>query len=397
MHQLVSNSRWLKSPKWDLSLLTFSALLAFVPYLVFVLLGGDFDSVANQEGTTAYNARLVVNTVVLVLIGGPHMYATFTRTLMDPVTFSRKKRLYISTAILIPTVVISMAVMSYETYVWLLTIFFAMASLHALHQIIWISGAYDLKSGIKVSRFSKIVDYGVVFMSLYPLPVWYMTQGTLLIGPVNLKTNELILGYELIAYAVGAIFFVFLSLFLWKTIREIILGTVHWGKTLLILTSVLIMMCMPLFPNLDTAFQGINVWHSFQYLMLTWLAHSVIKHKTGRGGVIDFWKNLYAKAKNSSNSFLGIPKGIVVEASKTMQRVDKNSGWSSFYFFTLLMLPISPMIMIIMNHLLPDLHEGQPGADEVYQYMGILSILLMHYVHDGFLFTDHEDLVLESN
>ena len=37
-----------------------------------------------------------------------------------------------------------------------------------------------------------------------------------------------------------------------------------------------------------------------------------------------------------------------------------------------------------------------PGSDEAYTYMGILSVLLVHYVHDALLFTDHDAIVAED-
>ena len=38
---------------------------------------------------------------------------------------------------------------------------------------------------------------------------------------------------------------------------------------------------MPALGNLDTAFQGMNVWHSFQYLALTWLLIGGIVYTLG--------------------------------------------------------------------------------------------------------------------
>lgn len=197
---------WIYHPRWDITFLILSFIVAFTPYAAYLAFGGNLFDNAETVGTSAYNARVFTNTLVAVFIGGPHMYATFTRTLMDPVVFARKKYLYIFTAIAVPIFVFSMAIISYTTYVWLLTIFFGMASVHALHQIMWISGAYDLSRNRAATMFSKFIDYGVVFASLYPVPIWKMVNGNFRIGPVSLAINDLVYGWNWLAYAAWAFF-----------------------------------------------------------------------------------------------------------------------------------------------------------------------------------------------
>src|SRR5215469_12542247 len=75
---------WLRSARWDLALLVGSVGLAIIPYSAYVALGGSALEEASARGTVAYQARVLVNVLVTGLIAGPHMYATFTRTLMDP-------------------------------------------------------------------------------------------------------------------------------------------------------------------------------------------------------------------------------------------------------------------------------------------------------------------------
>src|SRR5690606_14306939 len=57
--------------------------------------------------------------------------------------------------------------------------------------------------------------------------------------------------------------------FLGKTYIEYRGGYINWPKTIFILLTVAVAFTMPALPNLDTAFQGLNTWHSFQYLALT--------------------------------------------------------------------------------------------------------------------------------
>src|SRR6185436_2539860 len=74
---------WLRSAGWDLSFIILSVAIVFVPYSIYVFFGGDAVQAASIKGTPAYQARVTVNLLVTLLIGGPHMYATFTRTIMD--------------------------------------------------------------------------------------------------------------------------------------------------------------------------------------------------------------------------------------------------------------------------------------------------------------------------
>jgi hypothetical protein len=89
---------WLRSRDWDLRWISLSVVLVAGPYLVYLgllklipvvgplaaSLNADVDSVS----------RNIVNGVVALLVGGPHMYATFTRTALDR-DFSGKHRRFL--------------------------------------------------------------------------------------------------------------------------------------------------------------------------------------------------------------------------------------------------------------------------------------------------------------
>ena len=60
---------WVLSPRWDLTWLTFSCVLVAVPPVFHAL-----------SGTTAGT----VDILITLLIGGPHMYATFLKTALEP-------------------------------------------------------------------------------------------------------------------------------------------------------------------------------------------------------------------------------------------------------------------------------------------------------------------------
>lgn len=388
---------WLRSPKWDLSFLIFSVLIAFVPYSIYVVFGGQALHTAEVKGTDAYNARLLVNSLVAIFIGGPHMYATFTRTILDR-DFLRKRFWFIASSILVPISVFAMAILSYETYVWLLSIFFAMASIHALHQLVWLSEAYNKKAGFSTSLIARGIDYGVVLSSLYPIAVWKMVEGNFRIGPVALKYNQIIGGWWWLAYLTFAVFFVMLAAFIAKTVMEICAGQFNLPKTLLIGFTVTLMFWTPLFPNMDTAFQGVNTWHSFQYLALTWYANRLREQRTGkRIGFLHvlnrIWQNAKQAASAASTGAIGYARHLWLNVVGGLRTVDKDTGWSTFYMLCMAMLPISGILIISAGALWPNLHGDLPGADEAYTYMGILSVLLVHYVHDALLFTDTDAIV----
>jgi hypothetical protein len=386
---------WLHSPQWDLSFLILSVLVAAVPYSIYILFGGQALEAASIKGTAAYNARVLVNNLVALFIGGPHMYATFTRTILDR-DFMRKRFWFITSSILVPVTVFAMAILSYETYVWLLSIFFTLASLHALQQIIWLTEAYNLKARPALSWKSRLIDYGVVLTSLYPIALVKMVQGEFKIGPVELKYNAIIHGWYWLATLAALAFAVMLLLFIGKTYAEYCAGYVNLPKTLLISLTVLLMFWTPIFPNMDTAFQGINTWHSFQYLALTWYANRLREHKTGRRIGFMHWLSQLSETASRAARTTGIlhyvrhvGNGVV----NSLRKIDKDTGWTTFYMLCMAMLPISGILITSAKAFWPNLYPGRPGADEVYTYVGILSILLVHYVHDALLFTDSEAIV----
>jgi len=371
---------WLRNARWDLSLLILSIFIAAVPYSIYFIFGGKAIHTAEVPGTPAYHARTLVNTLVAIFIGGPHMYATFTRTIFDR-QFLRQRSAFIASSFLIPFAVITMVVATYQTYVWLLSIFFTMASVHALHQIIWLTSAYARKARRPLSLASQLIDYGVVLTSIYPIAMWKMVEGRFKIGPVMLKHNEIVAGQWWLAYLAFVLFAIMLGLFIIKTFQEYHAGCFNTPKTLLISLTVALMFLTPLFPNMDTAFQGINIWHSFQYLVLTWHANKLREQQTGKP--IGF---LHVLGKGMERSR---PKGVswlAMGALRGLWKIDGGAGWTTYYLLCMAMLIISPLLIAGTKMWWPHLHGGLPGADEAYAYIGILSILLVHYAQDALLF-----------
>jgi hypothetical protein len=379
--QEVAAQPWLRSAPWDLSLLVSSVILAVIPYSIYVALGGSALEEASIKGTTAYQARVLVNLLVTAFIAGPHMYATFTGTLLDP-DYVRRHLGLLAISAVIPVSVIAAAVVSYESYVWLLTVFFGLASVHALHQIVWLSQAYNRRARVATSLPSRLIDYAVVFTSLYPVAVAKMVRGEFRIGPVYLEYNHLIYGWFWFADLVALAFGVSLALFVAKTILELRAGYLNVPKTVLIAVTVPVMLTLPAFPNMDTSFQGANAWHSFQYLALTWYANRLREKVTGKQ--VGFLHWLPSKE---------ILSGTWFRLSRRLVSADRGSGWTTYYLVCFSLVPVSGILIVLASLIWPKLHAGQPGADEVYRYMIVLSALLVHYFQDTFLFTDAEAII----
>ena len=84
---------WLRNRNWDTLFMTMSVFLVPMPYL-FYLLGMRF-------GVASDIARNAVNLVVALLVGGPHMYATFMRTALDD-KFVKRYPMLIRSSIIVP-------------------------------------------------------------------------------------------------------------------------------------------------------------------------------------------------------------------------------------------------------------------------------------------------------
>src|SRR3990172_2433757 len=123
---------WLRSREWDLFWITGSAVLTAFPILMYAFFKTD-------------QARIIINLMVTVLVGGPHMYATATRTALEPNFVGRYKLLFFLGLIVIPVAVITLTLTS---YLLLLTCFFSWASIHILHQAAYIAGRYNDRSPV---------------------------------------------------------------------------------------------------------------------------------------------------------------------------------------------------------------------------------------------------------
>jgi hypothetical protein len=364
---------WLHTRHFDLRFVTLSVVLVAGPYLAYLLLlnmGALLAPLTSALGTTTDDlSRNFVNASVALLVGGPHMYATWTRTGLDR-DFAAKHRRFLLAGLIIPVIVTTLALFNLPL---LLTIFFFWASIHVLHQIIFITSMYNQrqKSGqqFNLSLFSRLSDYAVILTALYPLAAWKIANNSFAIGQNNLSemVNQVlgIVGLSTGPWMwllAGGAFAIALTVWIAKSLAEYRQGTLHKPKTLFIGVTVTASFFVPALGNLDTAFQGMNVWHSFQYLALTWM---LIHIRSQRGGL-----------KNSP----------FVEK----MAVD-NKAAKRYYAFNIgLTVADVGLALVIFLVLWQVVGFSFDAAFDRGYYIAVLSFLWMHYYQDHFLFVHPE-------
>ena len=365
--QTSSNDHWLRSQSWDLTWVILSSCAVVLPFLAYELFTYllSFASIRNFLGVHPRDvldvSRNTVNGIIALLIGGPHMYATYTRTFLDG-GYRREHTRMLAASLLIPCFVIFSGIFYFQ---FLVTIFFFAASLHVMEQAGYVVGCYAEKSGKRASNYSRYLEYIVVFSSLYPIAMWRMVDGTFRIGQIELLIPRFILlehnpfiGYSLVT-VVSVIFAASYTLWLLKSYAEYKSGSLNIPKFLFVFLTATITFIIPAYHELDVAFQGLNTWHSIQYLGLTWYVNVARKKRDGA-------------LKNS----------IVDRIS------DEQKGWK-FYFFN---VGIAASTVALVGVMLFTRSYTGFTFDQAY-YIVILSVLLMHYLHDHYLFKEYHAVV----
>ncbi len=351
---------WLHSRSWDLTFISLSAGLVVLPFIAYelfqYLLGIESVRVAlNVEAADVLDfSRNTVNGLIALLIGGPHMYATYSRTFLDA-DFRKHHVKFLLGSLALPVGVVYLGVANFQL---LVTFFFFWASVHILHQITYILDCYTRRQRKPLSRADRALDYVVVFSSLYPIGVWRMVTDNFSIGQIRLLLpdfilikNNPVLGWGLF-YTVTIIFAASLALWLTRSYREFTRGELHMPKFLLMGLTIVVSFFIPSYRELDVAFQGFNTWHSFQYLGLT-LYINRIRDQRGK---------------------------IHTPLIHNISEVGK--GWK-FYAFNV-GLALSTVVLIALLLVNKDMLGF--SFDQCY-YIVVLSVLLMHYYHDHLLFT----------
>lgn len=351
---------WLRSRNWDMAFITLSVILVPLPY-VFYLMGIHF-------GMNEDLARNVVNGFVAIAVGGPHMMSTMLRTGLDS-DFKQRYPMLIRSSIIIPIVVVSLAFLNLQL---LLTIFFFWAALHVLHQVTYIVELYNhkehkfIRTESAVTLRSRVIDYAVILTCLFPLAALKISQGSFDIGTNDLTSVIPAFFQQGWFFVVmGGIFAVAAVAFIVKTVNEYRAGIINWPKTVFISLTVMVSFSVPALPNLDTAFQGMNTWHSLQYLAITFY---IVKIRQEAG---ELEKN-----------------------APLVARFSKGKDARGLFALSTMMLVGSLVVFFVVYALAGIIRPGMDGNQhfDIAYYTAILSFLWIHYYHDHFLFTNFEAL-----
>ncbi len=356
-----SGGLWLRSRNWDLAFITLSVILVPLPYL-FYLLGV-------RLGVHEDVSRNVVNGFVAIAVGGPHMMSTMLRTGLDK-EFRSRYPMLIRSALIIPVIVVSMAFLNLSL---LLTVFFFWASLHVLHQVTYIVELYNhkethyIRKNSAISPMARFIDYGVVLTCLFPIAALKISQGSFEVGTNDLTSViPTFFQAQWFFIVMSGVFGIAFLAFLGKCVREYRTGYLNWPKTIFILLTVAIAFTMPALPNLDTAFQGLNTWHSFQYLAITFY---IIKIRE-QAGQLDKSAPVVARFAKSTKDSRGL------------------------FLLSTMMLVGSLIVFVIVYAVAAIIKPGMEANQhfDIAYYTAILSFLWIHYYHDHFLFTNFEAL-----
>jgi hypothetical protein len=353
---------WLVSPGYDLAFIIFSSVLLILPHLFSQF--GEFSNVA-------------VDLVVTAFIGGPHLFATYTMTFMEP-HFRERYRRYTWSALFLPVIVVTLAIVNLTL---LVTIFFFWASVHVIHQAAYIADSYRFKDprgrAPNLARWqvvSRVIDYGLLMTSLYPIATFKFTGAPLVIFGHNLSSHGFETGgrallfpeflkFEWLGPLAAAGFFTFLIAFILKTIWEWRAGLLHVPKTLHMSLAALLFFVTPALPNLDVAFQGLNTWHSFQYLAVV----------------------LYLNQVRSERGLIG--SQYVARVSSSGRRL----YWMCFLFT--LAAALAYLLVLGANVALGTFAGNFSEQHYFAFYSVVLSALLIHYYFDHFLFLQVDDVI----
>jgi len=328
------SSVWLHGRRWDLTWLIGSAVV--VPLGMLLVWTG-----ASSE---------VINLGVTALVGGPHLFSTFLTTYADPRFRRSHGPALVAITILVPAFVIYM---SFHHFQILMSFFVFWASLHVLQQNAYLADVYRRRGGDRDPAWSRFLDYGVLFLSFYPVASLKLVRDDFLLGTIRILIPP-IFKSEWTPRVVSVLFAIVLVAWIAKTLAERRRGTLNGPKTLLIaVTSTLafIVPCTASGARLELAFQTVNAWHSIQYLGVIWLVLAIRKQ---RGEPLAPWVARISGPGRAAWSFYGL----------------------CFVF--------SAGLLAMVFELIRRNPWGLTGLQ--YYYMGVLSALFIHYSLDTYLF-----------
>ena len=101
----------------------------------------------------------------------------------------------------------------------LLSIFIFAASVHVLHQNIYLTDLYRERSGLRNTRTSRALDTMVLMLCMYPIAAYKLVSGNFYMGGMQVLIPSM-LRVPATYYAVSAAFAIVFACWLGKTYRE---------------------------------------------------------------------------------------------------------------------------------------------------------------------------------
>lgn len=399
-HEAPATTGLLRNRTWDHWFVAGGAWLVPIPILAYYLF--------RSLGAGVSAAEDFVTLLVMVPLGGPHVFATYTRTYFNP-TFKKREPLLFWLGLCIPVIVITAAVSSafFDVLLagappirYVLSFFFFWAGVHIVHQHSYIASGYGTRP-----KWGW-VDYAVMLLAMYPASFFRMSM--INAGPAMNTANPDALATQIVTSITGsaeaadlyvfrigrvapllpefmmhpalwivttALFVVACVLFAWKSMRERRENTLIKHRFRLVLLMAVLGSTVPLLPNLDSAFQGLNAWHSFQYLGLAWL----INRRSFDKGEIK--TGLFERTMHDGRHwrFFGTALLATLGAIVVMLLVAWGISLASNGQF------------VMFGHQTPPHDDAgkplyRPGSVLLAYYLLGFSFLLVHYLHDGFFF-----------
>ena len=345
----MNRSVWLVSAPFDLSFIIGSAILLLVPHAVHLL----------------WPSNIVVDLAIAAAIGGPHLFATYTLTFMEP-NFRRRYPRYTAGALLLPLLVLATAVVNLDL---LVTAFFLLAALHVIHQAGYVADSYrDRRPEPAATQgISRLIDYGLLLSSLFVLATFKFTGAPLRMFGMELSEHRFATGgrrllfpgflqAEVLAWALMAAFLLCAAAFTVKSLHETARGRLNLPKTLHMVLAAGLFFVTPALQNLDVAFQGLNTWHSVQYLAVV----------------------IFLNRRRLAQGLIGSP---AVARFAT--------GGARLYGVGLALTAACGVVYLALRGivLLLDVWPGDALQQHYFAfYVSVLSALLIHYYFDHFLF-----------
>ncbi len=319
---------WLNGRAWDLTWLFGTSMV--IPAMVL--------------GVWAGAPSTLVNLGVTALIGGPHLFATYTATYLDPGFRRAHRALLVAASLLVPALVVFWGLKNLQI---LLSGFIFLASLHVLQQVAYLCTLYRARAGNREGPWAHLIDAGFLMLSFYPVAAYKLVNGQFKLGEVPILIPSLV-RIPLTWWATSILFALFAIAWAAQTVFQARRGLLNRPKALLIGVTAAVAFVVPALERsgrLELVFQAVNAWHSLQYLAFLWLVRKV-RSDHGQAG----FAGAQAPVRRFYLPLLLVTLGLLA-AVLLVTRLDPLGLSSQQYYFTM-----------------------------------VLSVLLVHYALDAYLF-----------